>query len=524
MSVWLFVTGAILLAAVITFFLILDGPNEGENALFFPRFMRQSSLADPKRYLDKYINAMNEHIINTVTLSEFLQKERLTQADIFGKNKKKRFADVNNLKEQITRYKEILEKEFLLIQSGQIVAKLWFVVDEYKKAVKHSLEDAHEEAAKTAEKDLRALPCLTQDPSLWEITKRQFDAAIRTVNESLNKNESDGIIEQTSIDAQKILVDTSDDGFLGRGGFGTVRRGFIEYYGAVAIKVSHLQGSRRELVNNAGRTKIVKELKLLHLANHNNVVRVFGYTTWKKSVALIMEYMQGESLHDLLLSKNKKNELLVPYLPEFLCLRICYDISNGVSYLHFAFSDQRITHGDLKPRNVLLTSDLRCKIADFGGADIATVTDPLNVLKNNGNGDNEWTQGYTAPERIKNSKIRVSKAMDIFSVGMIFFVTMSREKLRKDVTKQVNNFFQSSSSCEQRHLKKLTRQCINQDPEGRPNALKLREELKSSLHKHDFVEIAQQVAYVLKAYKIHTLDGSSPDLQTLPQCFPIFYQ
>ena len=66
--------------------------------------------------------------------------------------------------------------------------------------------------------------------------------------------------------------------------------------------------------------------------------------------------MQGESLHDLLLSK-KKDEFIVRYIPEAFCLRICCDISSGVSYLHFAFSDQRITHGDLKPRNVLLTSD-----------------------------------------------------------------------------------------------------------------------------------------------------------------------
>ena len=53
-------------------------------------------------------------------------------------------------------------------------------------------------------------------------------------------------------------------------------------------------------------------------------------------------------------------------------------MSSGVSFRHFAFFDQRVVHGDLKPQNVLLTTKLRCKVKDFGGGDIATCTEFLD--------------------------------------------------------------------------------------------------------------------------------------------------
>ena len=111
---------------------------------------------------------------------------------------------------------------------------MWFVVEQYKKAVEESfacecplpLIDAHENFRKTAKQSLHALPYLAKDSNLWEIAEHQLHTAISIVYESFvsieqlhrlllfPKNEKSGIIEQTSIDAHTIEVDTSVDGFL----------------------------------------------------------------------------------------------------------------------------------------------------------------------------------------------------------------------------------------------------------------------------------------------------------------------
>jgi len=79
--------------------------------------------------------------------------------------------------------------------------------------------------------------------------------------------------------------------------------------------------------------------------------------------------MPGGCLGDLLLSKINEDQFLVPKISSLLRLRFCSDISRGVAYLHQAFFERRIVHGDLKPSNILLSSDLKCKVGDFGGAD-----------------------------------------------------------------------------------------------------------------------------------------------------------
>ena len=104
-------------------------------------------------------------------------------------------------------------------------------------------------------------------------------------------------------------------------------------------------------------------------------------------MAIIIEYTPGGSLSDLLLGKTDTEEFLVPEISQSLRIRFCSDISNGISHLHFSFFAQRVVHGDLKLQNVLLTSDLRCKVGDFGGADYATCTEYLELAQST---SSEW--------------------------------------------------------------------------------------------------------------------------------------
>ena len=242
----------------------------------------------------------------------------------------------------------------------------------------------------------------------------------------------------------------------------------------------------------------------MHHANHESILRFLGYTIVKESIAIITEYMPGGSLSALLLSKNEIGEFLIPKISDSLSLRLCSDISNGVSYWHFAFFDQKVVHGDLKAQNVLLTSDLRCKVGDFGGADIATCTEYLDSTKRT-TSRSEWTEGYIAPEKLNQPGLRVTKAMDVFSVGMIFYVILRREHPNIDVDRNredVTRYCQQSLI--NRDLKQLALKCVEHYHLKRPQMLEVRDKSHSLLNEQNASEIAADVATVLKTYTCNT--------------------
>uniref|UniRef100_H2YSL9 Protein kinase domain-containing protein n=1 Tax=Ciona savignyi TaxID=51511 RepID=H2YSL9_CIOSA len=96
--------------------------------------------------------------------------------------------------------------------------------------------------------------------------------------------------------------------------------------------------------------------------NHENIIRVHGVAVWPKSLGLVLDYIPGGQLEELL------GNWSIDPLPWTVRLRISYETANGLSYLHNFSKEKRIVHGDIKPENILLTSDLHAKIADFGGA------------------------------------------------------------------------------------------------------------------------------------------------------------
>ena len=170
--------------------------------------------------------------------------------------------------------------------------------------------------------------------------------------------------------------------------------------------------------------RIKKEIELLSLSNHKNVVRIYGCSPFSDNVEIIMEYMAGGSLLSLMM-RSADDCFLVSIIPYSLRLRFFSDVCSGVTYLHHNFGDERIIHGDIKPANILLSKHLDCEIADFGGATIATISDNITQPQPRERGAQE-TLGFIAPER-KSSDIRLSKAMDVYSVGATFYLILQRE-------------------------------------------------------------------------------------------------
>lgn len=137
------------------------------------------------------------------------------------------------------------------------------------------------------------------------------------------------------------------------GDYGTIRKGL--YKGnPVAIKCSRMNGPR-ESMND----KLIAEIEILSSLDHPNIVTLIGAAwTSLNNLSIITELAEHQDLHSFLQSQGYRLSW-----PQHK-IHMAIDIAQGLNYLHTRSSC--IIYCDLKGRNVLVTSSLQCKLADFG--------------------------------------------------------------------------------------------------------------------------------------------------------------
>ncbi|XP_034473532.1 putative mitogen-activated protein kinase kinase kinase 7-like isoform X2 [Drosophila innubila] len=156
------------------------------------------------------------------------------------------------------------------------------------------------------------------------------------------------------------------------------------------------------------------EVKCLLLANHDNIVKLFGFTKSADNRTIIaMEYAECGSIYNFLHDKGIENqEIQVSIYGKLNWMLQC---AKGVAYLHGL--DPKILHRDLKSSNLLLFNKyLTLKICDFGTArTLATVMS-----------SQIGTAGYMAPEVYKDESY--TEKCDVYSFGIICWEIMSQKK------------------------------------------------------------------------------------------------
>ena len=180
---------------------------------------------------------------------------------------------------------------------------------------------------------------------------------------------------------------------LGKGSYGMVYRGLTPRHGEVAVKV--LPWALNEVSS-----ELKKELKLLQRCDSAYIVRAFGAFAKPKELWIVMEYCNLGSLLDVMRSMDEP-------LPEGAIAAACSDSLRGLSYMHT--QKRGIIHRDIKSANILLNSEGRVKLADFG---VAAQLNSTASKRNTVIGTPHWM----SPEVISNGKY--DARADVWSLGI----------------------------------------------------------------------------------------------------------
>lgn len=186
-------------------------------------------------------------------------------------------------------------------------------------------------------------------------------------------------------------------GELGEGGMGVVYRATDNIEREVAIKALHAHLTRDESRLQRFRSEAVA-LGRLH---HPNIATLFALHEQNGAYYMVMEFVQGETLEDLV----KRNGAL----PLKTALELFCDALRGFEHAHA----RGVIHRDIKPSNLMLSRDGTVKITDFGIARMAGSGRMTQTGKLIG------TLEYMSPEQVRG--LEQDARSDIYSLGILLF-------------------------------------------------------------------------------------------------------
>jgi tetratricopeptide (TPR) repeat protein len=196
---------------------------------------------------------------------------------------------------------------------------------------------------------------------------------------------------------------------IGRGGMGIVHLAWdLELERPVAIKFLPA-----ELGTNPASVRMFRqEARAAAAMNHPNIVHVYDVALVGNQPCIVMEYVQGRTVREVMRVRGRREK--AP-LPPRRVAEIARDVCLALGYAH----SRNVIHRDIKPGNILIASDGRVKLMDFGISKVLeTGAEGLTQAKG--------TPQYMPPEQILGREI--DGRTDLYALGISMFEMATGER------------------------------------------------------------------------------------------------
>lgn len=234
------------------------------------------------------------------------------------------------------------------------------------------------------------------DMVLWKLDRRDFEPLadshpeLRLFLTEIMSNRFDSSLFVGDRTIGKYVLTSK----IGKGGWGIVYRGVHKILKMpVAIKMMKHDMAMEKAFLDTFR----QEAEIIARMSHPNIVSVYDIEEVYRTIFIIMEYLEGNSL--------KEHMKKIGAMPAGRCTDILLQVCDGLACAH----GLDIVHRDIKPANIFLLEGDRVKLLDFGLA-CAPGTEDLNIA---------GTVHYAPPEQIDGWPVDVRS--DIYSMGVMAY-------------------------------------------------------------------------------------------------------
>jgi len=263
-------------------------------------------------------------------------------------------------------------------------------------------------------------------------------------------SESDSRLINKSLGRYKVLE------ILGQGAMGTVYKGIDPAINRnVALKTIRLDFVSDQEELNELKERLFREARAAGMLSHSNIVTIYDVGTEENLQYIAMEYLEGQTLEDMIRRKVKFNYRIISEIITQIC--------SALDYAH----NQGIVHRDIKPANIMVLKNYVIKVMDFGIARI----DSTSMTRT---GIAMGTPNYISPEQLQGKA--VDNRCDIFSLGVVMYEMLVNkrpfhgENLTSLIYNIVNNKPEPPSSIDQSIptlFDRVIDRALQKDPEER---------------------------------------------------------